>query len=110
VGTNRSAGGVYVWLAVCPTALSRATGRGSNNQYCGPGGITWPVSHAVYGTADSTARSLEETFGGRLGYTNPESHSGYNAVRYHLSAYIDGERKKPYSELIGPLVTHTDAW
>ncbi len=54
---------------------------------------------------DSTARSLEETFGGRLAYTNPESHSGYNAVRYHLSAYIDGERKKLYSELIGPLVT-----
>lgn len=53
----------------------------------------------------STARCLEETFGGRLAYTNPESHSGYNAVRYHLSAYINETRKTLYRTLVGPLIT-----
>ncbi|HCB2272406.1 TPA: PhnD/SsuA/transferrin family substrate-binding protein [Citrobacter koseri] len=53
----------------------------------------------------STARCLEETFSGRLAYTNPESHSGYNAVRYHLSAYINETRKTLYRTLVGPLIT-----
>lgn len=53
----------------------------------------------------STARCLEDTFGGRLAYTNPESHSGYNAVRYHLSAYFSETRKPLYRECTGPLVT-----
>lgn len=53
----------------------------------------------------STAERLEETFGGRLAYTNPESHSGYNAVRYHLSAYLRESRKTLYRTLVGPLVT-----
>lgn len=55
--------------------------------------------------ASSAAGRLEETFGGRLAYTNPESHSGYNAVRYHLSAYISESRKTLYRTLVGPLVT-----
>ena len=37
--------------------------------------------------ADSSFRSLQETFGGRLGYTAEDSHSGYNALRHHLLLY-----------------------
>src|SRR5580693_9807886 len=34
--------------------------------------------------ADSKFRSIEDTFGGRLGYTIEDSNSGYNALRHHL--------------------------
>src|SRR5258708_14861127 len=53
----------------------------------------------IYGTRlvvreDSKFRSLEDTFGGRLGYTVEDSHSGYNALRHHLLPYSQkrGER------------------
>ncbi len=38
--------------------------------------------------ADSKFNMLEQTFGGRLGYTVQDSHSGYNALRHHLLPYI----------------------
>ena len=34
--------------------------------------------------ADSPHRTLEDTFGGRIGFTVEESHSGFNAPRHHL--------------------------
>src|SRR5882757_8718870 len=37
--------------------------------------------------ADSTFSALEDTFGGRLGYTVEDSQSGYNALRHHLLPY-----------------------
>jgi ABC-type phosphate/phosphonate transport system substrate-binding protein len=53
--------------------------------------------------ADSRFSSLEDTFGGRLGYTVEDSHSGYNALRHHLLPYYQGQGKRLYRESIGPL-------
>lgn len=55
--------------------------------------------------ADSRFRSLEDTFGGRLGYTVPDSHSGYNALRHHLLPYYRDRDAKLYRESVGPLTT-----
>jgi ABC-type phosphate/phosphonate transport system substrate-binding protein len=55
--------------------------------------------------ADSPFYSLEQTFGGRLGYTAEDSHSGYNALRHHLLPYCRQRGAKLYRESIGPLVT-----
>jgi ABC-type phosphate/phosphonate transport system substrate-binding protein len=55
--------------------------------------------------ADSAFRSLEESFGGRLGYTSEDSHSGYNALRHHLLPYRLQRGAKLYRESIGPLDT-----
>jgi ABC-type phosphate/phosphonate transport system substrate-binding protein len=55
--------------------------------------------------ADSAFRSLEDTFGGRLGYTAEDSHSGYNALRHHLLPYWQQRGGKLYRESIGPLTT-----
>ena len=55
--------------------------------------------------ADSPFLSLEDTFGGRLGYTVEDSHSGYNALRHHLLPYYKKRGERLYSESIGPLLT-----
>jgi ABC-type phosphate/phosphonate transport system substrate-binding protein len=55
--------------------------------------------------AKSSFRSLEDTFGGRLGYTAEDSHSGYNALRHHLLPYWQQRGGKLYRESIGPLTT-----
>jgi ABC-type phosphate/phosphonate transport system substrate-binding protein len=55
--------------------------------------------------AASSFRSLEDTFGGRLGYTVEDSHSGYNALRHHLLRYRQQRGGKLYRESIGPLTT-----
>jgi len=55
--------------------------------------------------ADSAFRSLEDTFGGRLGYTVEDSHSGYNALRHHLLPYRQQRGGNLYGESIGPLTT-----
>ena len=55
--------------------------------------------------ADSPFRSLEDTFGGRLGYTVEDSHSGYNALRHHLLPYRRQRGGNLYRESIGPLTT-----
>jgi ABC-type phosphate/phosphonate transport system substrate-binding protein len=65
---------------------------------------------AVYATrlvvgADSPFQSLQETFGGRLGYTAEDSHSGYNALRHHLLPYRQRRGAKLYRESVGPLFT-----
>ncbi|SHL39367.1 ABC-type phosphate/phosphonate transport system, substrate-binding protein [Bradyrhizobium lablabi] len=66
---------------------------------------------AVYATrlvvkADSQFWSLQDTFGGRLGYTAEDSHSGYNALRHHLLPYWQQNGGKLlYRESIGPLTT-----
>jgi ABC-type phosphate/phosphonate transport system substrate-binding protein len=54
---------------------------------------------------DSAFRSLEDTFGGRVGYTVEDSHSGYNALRHHLLPYRRHRGGDLYSESIGPLTT-----
>ncbi|MFI5013734.1 MAG: phosphate/phosphite/phosphonate ABC transporter substrate-binding protein [Hyphomicrobiales bacterium] len=48
---------------------------------------------------------LEDTFGHRIAYTARESHSGYNAVRHHLSGFVDAGRRRLYREVVGPVLT-----
>jgi ABC-type phosphate/phosphonate transport system substrate-binding protein len=55
--------------------------------------------------AESAFQSLEDTFGGRLGYTADDSHSGYNALRHHLLPYWLQHSDKLYRESVGPLYT-----
>jgi ABC-type phosphate/phosphonate transport system substrate-binding protein len=55
--------------------------------------------------ADSTFQSLQDTFGGRLGYTVEDSHSGYNALRHHLLPYRRQRGADLYRASIGPLTT-----
>ena len=55
--------------------------------------------------ADSKFESLEQTFGGRVGYTVEDSHSGYNALRHHLLPYYRQHRARLYRESVGPLFT-----
>ena len=55
--------------------------------------------------ADSAIRSLQETFGGRLGFTVEDSHSGYNALRHHLMPYRQQRGAKLYRASVGPLTT-----
>jgi len=55
--------------------------------------------------AESSFRTLADTFGHRLAYTIPSSHSGYNAVRHHLLRYRTDERPRLYAETVGPVFT-----
>src|SRR5262245_32126526 len=55
--------------------------------------------------ADSGFHAIEDTFGGRLGYTVEDSHSGYNALRHHLLAYYRQRGARLYRESVGPLTT-----
>jgi ABC-type phosphate/phosphonate transport system substrate-binding protein len=55
--------------------------------------------------ADSKFNSLEDTFGGRVGYTVDDSQSGYNALRHHLLPYYEKRGSKLYRESVGPLFT-----
>lgn len=55
--------------------------------------------------ADSRFTSLEDTFGGRFGYTVPDSQSGYNAPRHHLLPYFRARGSRLYRESVGPLTT-----
>jgi ABC-type phosphate/phosphonate transport system substrate-binding protein len=68
------------------------------------------VAKPVYATrlvvrADSAFDTLHDTFGGRLGFTVEDSHSGYNALRHHLLPYWRQRDDKLYRESIGPLTT-----
>jgi ABC-type phosphate/phosphonate transport system substrate-binding protein len=72
--------------------------------------VSWAEGQAVYRTdlivrADSAYRSLEDTFGGRLGWTVEHSHSGFNALRHHLLDYRSPERPTLYGEVTGNLIT-----
>ncbi len=48
---------------------------------------------------------LVDTFGGRLGYTAEDSHSGYNALRHHLLPFRSLHGPVLYRESIGPFYT-----
>ena len=70
----------------------------------------WAGGRAVYRTdlivrEDAPFRRLEDTFGGRAGWTVAHSHSGFNAFRHHLLAYRTPERPTLYREMVGNLVT-----
>jgi len=53
--------------------------------------------------ADSPARTLADTFGGRAGYTLKDSQSGYFAFRHHLMRR-HAETPAPYREIVGGLM------
>jgi ABC-type phosphate/phosphonate transport system substrate-binding protein len=55
--------------------------------------------------ADAPYRKLEDTFGGRAGWTVEHSHSGFNAFRHHLLAYRTAARPALYGAMTGNLVT-----
>jgi ABC-type phosphate/phosphonate transport system substrate-binding protein len=70
----------------------------------------WAADRPVYRSdlivrEDAPFRSLEDTFGGRAGWTVAHSHSGFNAFRHHLLPYRTPARPGLYRESIGPLVT-----
>jgi len=54
--------------------------------------------------ADGPHRTLEDTFGGVLGWTVQDSHSGYSAPRRHLLRYRRPGRERLYARTAGPLV------
>jgi ABC-type phosphate/phosphonate transport system substrate-binding protein len=54
---------------------------------------------------DAPYRRLEDTFGGRAGWTVAHSHSGFNAFRHHLLRYRTPARPRLYGEMAGNLVT-----
>ncbi|MBI3506577.1 MAG: PhnD/SsuA/transferrin family substrate-binding protein [Proteobacteria bacterium] len=71
---------------------------------------SWAGGHAVYRSdfivrEDSPARTLADTFGGRIGWTVAHSHSGFNAPRHHLLRYRTAGRPALYRESVGNLVT-----
>ena len=55
--------------------------------------------------ADSRFATLDDTFGGRVGFTVEDSQSGYNALRHHLLAYRTPDRPTLYRDSVGPLHT-----
>lgn len=70
----------------------------------------WAAGRAVYRTdlivrEDAPYRQLEDTFGGRAGWTVAHSHSGFNAFRHHLLAYRTPQRPSLYRGMTGNLVT-----
>ena len=70
----------------------------------------WAEGRAVYRSdlivrRDAPYKTLEETFGGRAGWTVRHSHSGFNAFRHHLLSYRTQERSSLYGSMAGDLVT-----
>ena len=70
----------------------------------------WADGRPLYRTdlivrADAPYRTLEDTFGGRAGWTVEHSHSGFNAWRHHLLAHRTAQRPALYREMRGNLVT-----
>ena len=70
----------------------------------------WARGRAVYRTdlivrEDAPYRTLEDTFGGRAGWTVAHSHSGFNAFRHHLLAFRTPARPALYGEMTANLVT-----
>jgi ABC-type phosphate/phosphonate transport system substrate-binding protein len=54
---------------------------------------------------DKGLKRLEDTFGGCLAWTLENSHSGFNAPRYHLLRYRSPESPVLYRQVHGPVVT-----
>jgi ABC-type phosphate/phosphonate transport system substrate-binding protein len=72
--------------------------------------LDWAGGKPLYRTdlvvrAETPYRRLEDTFGGRLGWTVEHSHSGFNALRHHLLSYRTAQRPILYGETRGRLIT-----
>jgi ABC-type phosphate/phosphonate transport system substrate-binding protein len=55
--------------------------------------------------ASTPFKTLEDTFGGRVGYPTKESQSGYVALREHLMPYRQARGSALFAEVIGPLIS-----
>jgi ABC-type phosphate/phosphonate transport system substrate-binding protein len=72
--------------------------------------LPWAEGRAVYRSdlivrADSPYRTLEDTFGARIGWTVAHSHSGFNAPRHHLLPHFRARGSPLYAESRGDLIT-----
>lgn len=72
--------------------------------------LDWAAGRARYRSnlivrKDAPFKTLEETFGGKAGWTIAHSHSGFNAFRHHLLGYRSKNAPKLYREMQGNLVT-----
>ena len=70
----------------------------------------WAAGRPVYRSDlivrdDAPFATLEDTFGGRSGWTVEHSHSGFNAFRHHLLQYRSADRPALYREMTPNLVT-----
>ena len=70
----------------------------------------WAAGRPLYRSdlivhAESPCSTLEDTFGGRAGWTVEHSHSGFNAFRHHLLQYRTATRPALYREMVPNLVT-----
>jgi ABC-type phosphate/phosphonate transport system substrate-binding protein len=70
----------------------------------------WAAGRPVYRSdlivrADAPYETLEDTFGGRAGWTVTHSHSGFNAFRHHLLRFRSHERPQLYGQMSTNLVT-----
>jgi ABC-type phosphate/phosphonate transport system substrate-binding protein len=70
----------------------------------------WAAGRPVYRTdlivrRDAAYQTLEQTFGGRAGFTVAHSQSGFNAFRHHLLQFRTPQRPALYREMAGNLVT-----
>jgi ABC-type phosphate/phosphonate transport system substrate-binding protein len=72
--------------------------------------LDWAGGRAVYRSdlivrADSSFRTLADTFAGTVGWTVEHSHSGFNALRHHLLRHRRPDRPAVYARVVGNLVT-----
>lgn len=70
----------------------------------------WARGRPVYRSdlivrGDAPYRTLEDTFGGRAGWTVEHSQSGFNAFRHHLLRYRSASRPVLYGSMAAHLVT-----
>jgi len=70
----------------------------------------WASGRPVYRSdlivrEDAPFQTLEDTFGGRAGWTVEHSHSGFNAFRHHLLQFRTADRPSLYGEMVPNLVT-----
>ena len=70
----------------------------------------WAAGRAVYRSdlivhRDAVFKTIEDTLGGRAGFTVAHSHSGFNAFRHHLLRYRTPARPRLYREMRGDLIT-----
>lgn len=70
----------------------------------------WAGGRAIYRTelivrTEAPFARLEDTFGGRIGWTARHSHSGFNAPRHHLLPHRTEARPSLYASSVGDLVT-----
>lgn len=71
---------------------------------------SWAEGRALYRSdfvvrADSRFQTLDQTFGGTIGWTVEHSHSGFNAPRHHLLALRRTDAAPLYRRSLGGLLT-----